>query len=68
LEYGTYDSTIIELQKIGFDRTISMELAKHKEECFTLNEEGEIIDIDVSKILSTDVSQRAKKQIKLLLS
>lgn len=45
-----------------------MELAKHKEECFTLNEEGEIIDIDVSKILSTDVSQRAKKQIKLLLS
>ncbi|MGL5900437.1 MAG: DEAD/DEAH box helicase, partial [Lactobacillaceae bacterium] len=67
LEYGTYDSTIIELQKIGFDRTISMELAKHKKECITLNEKGEIIDIDVSKILSTDVSQRAKEQIKLLL-
>lgn len=68
LEYGTYDSTIIELQKIGFDRTISMEIAQHKKECLTLNEKEEIIDIDVSKILSTNVSQRAKKQIKLLLS
>ena len=67
LEYGTSDKTIIELQKIGFDRQVSLELVNHQEESFQFNTEGEIIQIDKRNILSRTISKEARHQINILL-
>lgn len=73
LEYGTNDKTIIELQKIGFDRAISMELSNQLKRSvdfkkgFEFNEAGEIKRIDTESILKSDISSEAKNQIKKLL-
>ncbi|NME42577.1 DEAD/DEAH box helicase [Lactobacillus agilis] len=68
LEYGTFDKTIIELQKIGFDRAIAMELNKYKSKHFNFNTSGEIIDIDINKLLEKELSSEARYQVKLLLT
>lgn len=73
LEYGTNDKSIIELQKIGFDRTIAMELSNQLKKNvdfrknFEFNEEGEIKRIDTESILKSSITSEAKNQIKKLL-
>lgn len=66
LEYGTANKTIIELQRIGFNRQVAIELEElnsNKEEFFKFNKLNEIIDIDKNKILSLEPSIEAQEQI-----
>ncbi|HFI0647488.1 DEAD/DEAH box helicase [Streptococcus suis] len=67
LEYGTNDNTVIELQKIGFDRQVSLELINYQDECFKFNSSGEIVQIDKKIILSKEISKEACHQINILL-
>lgn len=67
LEYGTSDKIIIELQKIGFDRPVSMELSALREENFETNSNGEIVGIDTESILKTSITPEARRQIELFL-
>lgn len=67
LEYGTNDNTVIELQKIGFDRQVSLELINYQDESFQFNASGEIIKIDKKIILSKEISKEACYQINMLL-
>ncbi|MEG2708042.1 MAG: DEAD/DEAH box helicase, partial [Vagococcus sp.] len=67
LEYGTNNKTIIELQKIGFERQIAIELNKYAERNFKFNSFGEIIFIDVDSLLSENISRDARNQIKIFL-
>jgi len=67
LEYGTNSQVIIELQKIGFERQIAIELGEQPSDSFIFNSNGEIIAIDTDKILLTSISVDAKKQIEILL-
>ena len=67
LEYGTNDKIIIELQKIGFERQIAIELSGQAEENFEVSASGEIIAIDTEKVMKKAISPEAKKQVQLLL-
>ena len=67
LEYGTNDNIVIELQKIGFDRQVSLELINYQDESFQINTSGEIIKIDKKIILSKEISKEACHQINILL-
>lgn len=66
LEYGTNDKTTIELQKIGFERQVSIELKKYTD-CFELNSNEEIIAIDKSKLLKKEINKVTRAQIEILL-
>lgn len=67
LEYGTSDKTIIELQKIGFDRPVAMELSNQSDENFEINENGEIVGISTENILESSITSEARRQIELFL-
>lgn len=66
LEYGTNDKITIELQKIGFERQVSIELKKYTD-CFELNSNEEIIAIDKSKLLKKEINKVTRAQIEILL-
>lgn len=67
LEYGTADPVIIELQKIGFERSVSIEISKYKEKMFMFTPNREIQEIDKKTLLSSKLTERARSQIELLL-
>ncbi|MGO3608737.1 MAG: hypothetical protein ACTIOL_03180 [Enterococcus sp.] len=67
LEYGTNNQTIIELQKIGFERQVAIELEERSKEDFSFNSKGEIVEINSDGLLLSPISVEAKKQIEMLL-
>jgi hypothetical protein len=66
LEYGTNDKTTIELQKIGFERQVSIELRKYTD-CFNLNSSEEIIAINKNQLLNKEITDEARIQVETLL-
>lgn len=50
IDYGTTDSRIIDIQNLGFSRTMAMFLLDKYYDLFIKNEAGEIVDIDDQKL------------------
>lgn len=50
IDYGTTDSDIIEIQNLGFSRTIAIFLLDHYSGLFIRNATGEIFDIDEEEL------------------
>ena len=57
IDYGTTDSQIIDIQNLGFSRTMAMFLLDKYYDLFIKNEAGEIVDIDDQK-LKTSINKR----------
>jgi superfamily II DNA or RNA helicase len=68
VEYGTTDSRAIELQEIGFSRSVAAELLVEHNDCLRFTESGEVGEIDHLTLLSrTELSNDAQDEIARIL-
>lgn len=67
LNYGTSDSLIIELEKIGFERYAAIELQKKAEDAFFMSEKNEIAGVDKEKLAAISFSYETKQAVRRIL-
>lgn len=61
LEYGTTDKVIIDLQNVGFPRHIAM-MIKNNYEDVLVYEDGELLDINIEKLMETINKEQFKQE------
>lgn len=66
IDYGTTDSDIIEIQNLGFSRTIAIFLLDHCNSLFIRNDVGEIIDIDEEELRTNIDKEKYSEEYKEL--
>lgn len=67
LEYGTTDKFMIEIQNVGFSRTLSIILATEYKNYFVVNELNEVLDFDRNLLLKKfDANKYSNEYLELL--
>ncbi|VXB56723.1 conserved hypothetical protein [Arthrobacter sp. 9V] len=54
VEYGTTDPRAVELQEVGFGRSVALKLVEDHAEVLTFSDSGELIGIEVEALLSIE--------------
>lgn len=68
VEYGTIDVRAIELQDLGFGRSVSLELLNNYSDAFQFEEDGDLRSFDYNTVLeSATLSKEAKGEIRSIL-
>ena len=68
VEYGTIDARAIELQDLGFGRSVSLELLNNYSDAFQFEEDGDLRSFDYNTVLeSATLSKEAKDEIRSII-
>lgn len=67
LNYGTNDPLIIELEKLGFERYVAIELQKKAEDAFVMSENSEIAGVTKEKLAAISFSHETEQAVSRIL-
>jgi len=69
VEYGTIDGRAIQLQDLGFGRSVSLELLNNYSEALEFEENGDLRSFDYKTVLeSATLSDEAKAEIRSIVT